>query len=78
MTGRDLIIYILENKLEDEQLFKDGKIIGFLTAAEYAAKMDVGEATVRLWVDLGWLDGIRLYDELYIPTYAKIKDSKGV
>lgn len=46
MTGRDLIIYILANGLEDEEVFQDGKFIGFVTAGEAAAKLGVGVATI--------------------------------
>ena len=47
MTGRDLIIYILENGLEDEPVFKDGKFIGFITTGEAAVQCNVlrGERT---------------------------------
>ena len=34
MTGRDLILYILTNKLEDEPILKDGKFIDFINIAE--------------------------------------------
>lgn len=78
MTGRELIIYILENKLENEPVFKDGRFLGFLTASEFAEKWDVGEETVRLWVDLGYVDGMIVYDEIYIPCNAKIKEPKKV
>ena len=73
MTGRELILYILENKLENEPVFKDGKFLGFLTVSEFAAKWDVGEETVRAWVDFGFVNGIIIYDEIYIPCNAKIK-----
>lgn len=76
MTGRELIIYILKNGLEDEQVFKNGRFLGFLTAEEFASKWDVGVETVRLWVDLEYVDGILVYDELYIPCNAKIKEPK--
>lgn len=76
MTGRDLIVYILENKLENEQVFKDGRFLGFYTAAEFAKKWDVGEETVRAWVDLGFVDAVIIYDEIYIPYNARIKETK--
>lgn len=76
MTGRDLIVYILENKLENEQVFKDGRLLGFYTAAEFACKWDVGEETVRMWVNLGYVDAVIVYDEMYIPCNAKIKEPK--
>lgn len=39
MTGRDLILYILENHLEDEQVFEEGNLLGFITIIEAAEKM---------------------------------------
>lgn len=74
MTGRDWIIYILKNNLEDEPLFKDGKLIGFIKASEFAERWDVGVETVRLWVTLEYVDGLFIYDELYIPHNAEIRE----
>ena len=31
MTGREMIIFILENHLEDEEIIQDGKIVGAVT-----------------------------------------------
>lgn len=73
MTGRDLIIYILENNLEDEIIFKDGLFIGFITTAEAAVKFRVGLATIQTWFNLGVLDGIRIGNEIYIPVNARLK-----
>ena len=42
MTGRELIIYILENDLENEPVFQDDKLIGFLNEREAAVKLNVG------------------------------------
>lgn len=77
MSGRELILYIIENKLEDEPLFDNGRFLGFLSAKEYAAKCCVGEETVRTWFDLKLVDGVLIYDELYIPYNAKMKLPKG-
>ena len=74
MTGRDLIIYIMQNNLEDEPIIKDGKIIGFMTAVEAAEKFDVGLATINLWFEFGWLNGVKLHDEIYILRNAEIKE----
>lgn len=74
MTGRDLIVYILQNNLENEPVFKDGKFIGFMSEGEAAEKFDVGVATIRLWFGFGWLNGIKLYDEIYILRNAEIKE----
>ena len=71
MTGRDLIMYILANGLENEPVFKDGKFIGFMTAGEAAAKMNVGVATIYVWYSQKRLDGVLIGDILYIPADAK-------
>lgn len=71
MTGRDLILYILANGLEDEQVFKDGKFIGFMTASEAATKMNVGIATIYVWVNQKKLAGVIVGDTLYIPADSK-------
>lgn len=68
MTGRDLIVYILQNGLEDRPVFEDGELIGFMTAIEAAIKFDVGLATIRVWINEGLLDGIRIGEEIYIPA----------
>ena len=76
MTGRDLIIYILANNLENEPIIQDGTFLGFITAKEAASKFSVGEATIKVWVSLGMLDGIVIGDELYIPAHAKVRIDK--
>lgn len=70
MTGRDLIIYILANGLEDEPLYKDGNILGFMNELEAAVKFNVSTATIRTWVELGMLDGVLIGKVLYIPSKA--------
>lgn len=77
MLGRDLIIYILQNNLEDSPVFEDGKILGFLTDEEAAVKFGVGSATVKIWVELDMLDGVKIGDRLYIPANAKLKFDRG-
>lgn len=67
MTGRDLIVYILKNDLEDVCIFKNGKIHGFLTLKEAAAKLGVGTATMLVWYALGEIEGFYVAGELYFP-----------
>lgn len=67
MTGRDLIIYILQNNLEDKPVFEDGKFIGFLTTNEAALKMNVGPATIKALIMTGQLTGVEVKDGVYIP-----------
>ena len=60
MTGRELIIYILENNLEDT------KLLGLLTVEEAAVKYGVGPATVKSWYEIGLVKGIKVGDKLFI------------
>ena len=77
MTGRDLIMYILSNNLENEPVFKDGKFVGFMTVMEAAVKFGVGPSTVRVWYDCGVLDGIKIGETIYIFD-SQVALSKGV
>lgn len=69
MTGRDLILYILKNKLEDEPVFKHDKFIGFASELETAAEMNVGVETVRVLFESGSLEGIRIGNTIYISRF---------
>jgi len=71
MTGRELIIYILEQGLEDEPVFKNGKFIGFTTPEELAVKLGVGTATVCAWIHQGRLDSEAVKEGIYIPKTCK-------
>ena len=66
MTGRDLIIYILSNNLEDEPVFLDNGFLNLLSEVEMANKHDVGIATVKAWLELGLVKGVRVGNETYI------------
>ena len=72
MTGRDLIIYILANNLEDESVFKNGRILGFMSVAEAAEKMNVGISTVYAWITQGLLNCVVIHGVIYIPANFKI------
>lgn len=72
MTGRELILYILENGLEDEQVVKNGKLIGFLTLGEFAAKTNVGTATVTAWIYQKRVPSVTIGDTIYIPATFKL------
>lgn len=71
MTGRDLIIYILENNLENEPVYKDGRLLGFLTVTEAAVEFGVGQSTIKALVKKGRLRGIEIGGELYIAVNEK-------
>ena len=70
MTGRDLIIYILENKLEDEPIFNNGEFIGFVTEEKAAVLMGVGVSTVHTLVLLDSLEHITIGNSIFIPKYS--------
>lgn len=71
MTGRDLILYILSNNLEDKPVFDDGKFIGFVTVDDVAVREQVGLATVHTWVHQGRLDSVAVREGIYIPANFK-------
>lgn len=73
MTCKELIAYILANNLENEPVFKDGRFVGFITAAEAAEKLDVGMSTICVWVSQKRLEGFVFGDVLYIPATCELK-----
>ena len=66
MTGRDLIVYILENHLENEELFNDGNFLGFLTIDQAAVKLNIGTAAVIALFELGTLPGVKIGETIYV------------
>lgn len=74
MTGRELIIYILSNNLENEELFKDGSIVGFNTIPQTAAKLKVGEETVKVWISRGMLESITIGGTVFVKDDIKNKE----
>lgn len=67
MTGKELILYILLNDFEDEEIDKDGKLVGFITIEEMALKRSVGVETVRTWIELGQIKSITIGGLTMIP-----------
>lgn len=65
MTGKDLIIYILQHDLENEEVFKDGVFTIFMTEEEIAVKFGVGPATIRTMYAMGLIDGFMIGDSIY-------------
>ena len=66
VTGRDLILYILSNGLENEPIFKDGAFVGFMSEEEAAVKLGVGVASIRAGFDLGVFQGIKIGQKVFI------------
>lgn len=68
MTGRELIIYILLNHLEDVEFNTtlDGQISpDFINEKEVASKFDVGIETVRTWYNLGMIKGYDIGGDIF-------------
>lgn len=68
MTGRDLIIYILSNGLENEPVIQNGSILGFMTVAEAAEKMNVGFASIFAMIDLNVIDGMKIGNMWFVSS----------
>lgn len=73
MTGRELIIYILENNLENELVFNNDRILGFITVPEAAVSFGVGTHTIETWVKLDIIPSIKIGNTIFIPTTATRK-----
>lgn len=65
MTGKELILYILHNDLENEIVIRDGVFIWLMNEEEAAVKFNVGVETVRAWYICGMLSGTKIGDRLY-------------
>lgn len=73
MTGRDLIIYILQHDLLDKPIFSDGNLMGFITAEEAAVKHNVGIAMIMYWIQTHDIPYISNGETVYIPDcYDKL------
>ena len=69
MTGRELIIYILENHLEDKPVFQNGTFVGYVSDVKFAEILGVGVATVRAWIMMGRIkDAIMIGDAMFVPA----------
>ena len=71
MTGKELIIYILKNDLENEEVFSDGFFVGMMDEKEAAIKFGVGVATIHTWYQIGVLTGINIEGNLYFLKDVK-------
>ena len=65
MTGKELILYILQYNLENAIVLENGFFTGFMTAEEAAVKFNVGVETIRAWYSCKWINGAKIGDALY-------------
>lgn len=70
MTGRDLIVYILQNNLEDTDVDSIMSSV-FIGEEEVAKRFNVGVDTVKVWYQLDMITGFELEGELYFPITIK-------
>ena len=59
ITGRELIMLILDNRLENDVL------LTLLSEEELAVRFEVGVATIKTWESLGMIHGWKIGDSLY-------------
>lgn len=74
MTGRELIFYILDNRLEDKVVLSDNSILGLMNEVEAAAKFNVGMSTIRAWYICGMIEGTKIGENIYF--LRNIKDPR--
>ena len=65
MTGKELIMYILQHNLENTVVLEDGFFTGFMTEEETAVKFNVGVETVRAWYVCKMAEATKIGDSLY-------------
>lgn len=65
MTGKELIMYILQNDLENEIVVKDGVFIWLMSEEEAAVKFNVGVSMIKAWHVCGMLSGTKIGDRIY-------------
>ena len=66
MTGKDLIIYILQNNLVDKDISEISSYFKTISVEEAAIRYDVGTATIKSAFDMGLIDGFQINGQLYI------------
>ena len=73
MTGRELIIYILSNNLEDKPVIENGKLVGFVSDVDAAVTIGRGVATIHAYINTGKVKGYPLGSSYYIPKRVHIR-----
>ena len=64
-------LYILQNQLEDEPVYQDGMLLGFMSEVEAALRFGVGMATIRAWYYGGMIEGVKIGNLIFISATAK-------
>lgn len=66
MTGRELIIFVMENHLEDVTIFDGNMLPGLMTLDEAAVKWHSGRNTLKALFEMGKLPGVVIDEKLYM------------
>lgn len=66
MTGRELMLFILENHLEDVVIFDGENFRGFVTLDEAAVMLNYGIHTVKALYEMGKIPGFAMNGTAYI------------
>lgn len=69
MTGREIMLFILMNGLEDVRM------PGWVTVEEFAEKHNVGVATVLTWIKMGRVKVIVIQEKVYINEDSYVGDN---
>ena len=72
MTGRELIVYILSNNLEDKEVIEDGKLLGHIRDIDLAKEFNCGVATIHAHIQIGDVKAFKLGNTYYIPKPIKV------
>ena len=70
ITARDLIIYILQNGLEDKEVLDDDKKIGFKTLYGLAEKKNTGVETIFALCKMHDVPTVLINNKVCIPVFA--------
>lgn len=73
MNGRDLIVYIMQNHLEDEEVLKDGRVMGLVSDMELAVKFHTGVESVRTLMSMTHTPSVKIDNTMYYPAVPKIE-----
>lgn len=73
MTGRELIMYIIDNNLLDEPVFKNGVFVGYMSVNDAALELGAGTATIQALISMGKIDCIQTDNRYFIPYNFKKK-----
>lgn len=76
MTGRELIIYIMSNGLENEEIVNEkGEFLCGLTIDDVALKLGTGRETVKALITTGKLEALNINGRFYIApsSYQRLR-----